>query len=125
MVSSGFEMLNCLCLFSINQRNILGKELLMAVQLRIYTINRGALNHWATEWREMIKPLREKLGFKILGAWTIEETNQFVWLLSYDGPSSWATLDKAFHQSDERREMKPDPARNIARVEQYFINPVE
>jgi len=97
----------------------------MAVQLRIYTINRGALNQWATEWREMIKPLREKLGFKILGAWTIEETNQFAWLLSYDGPSSWATLDKAFRQSDERREMKPDPARNIARIEHYFIDPVE
>jgi len=97
----------------------------MAVQLRIYTINRGALNHWTTEWKEMIKPLREKLGFKILGSWTIEETNQFVWLLSYDGHSSWATLDKAFHQSDERREMKPDPARNIARIEHYFIDPVE
>jgi hypothetical protein len=97
----------------------------MAIQLRIYTINRGALNQWTTEWKEMIKPLREKLGFKILCAYTIEETNQFVWLLSYDGPSSWTTLDKAFHQSDERRMMKPDPARNIARTEHYFIDPVE
>ena len=55
----------------------------------------------------------------------IEETNQFVWLLSYDGLSSWTTLDKAFHQSDERRMMKPDPARNIARTEHYFIDAVE
>jgi hypothetical protein len=96
----------------------------MPVQMRIYTINRGALEIWSTEWKEKIKPLRLQLGFNILGAWTILETNQFVWLLSYDGPESWETLDKAFHESEERKAMDPDPARNIARIEHFFIDPV-
>ena len=96
----------------------------MPVQLRIYTINRSALDEWAAEWKEKIKPLRLKLGFEILGAWKVEATNQFVWLLRYDGPESWDTLDKAFHQSEERRAMEPDPARNIARIEHYFLEPV-
>ena len=97
----------------------------MLVQLRVYTINRGALDEWVKEWREKVKPLRLKLGFEILGAWTVAETNQFLWVLSYDGTESWDTLDRAYHQSEERRAMVPNPARYIARMEHYFIHPVE
>lgn len=96
----------------------------MTVQLRIYTINRGALDAFASEWNEKIKPLRLKLGFQIPGAWKIPATNQFIWLLSYDGPRDWETLDQAYHQSEERHAMQPDPARLIARIEGYFIDPV-
>ena len=96
----------------------------MRIQLRIYTINRGALDVFATEWEEMIKPLRLKLGFTIPGAWKLEATNQFVWLMGYDGPGSWDDLDRAYFQSNERAAMAPDPARNIARMEEYFLDPV-
>ena len=86
----------------------------MPIQLRTYTINRGALKEFATEWERTIKPLRQKLGFKIDGAWTLEATNQFVWIMSYDGPESWETLDRAYF----------DPARHIARMEHYFMETV-
>lgn len=95
----------------------------MTVQLRIYTINKGALQTFAREWEEKIKPLRIKLGFSIDGAWTVEATNQFVWIMSYDGPHAWADLDRAFFDSEERRAMTPDPARNIARMENFFMDP--
>ena len=97
----------------------------MLRQLRIYTINRDALDEWVIDWREKVKPLRLKLGFKILGAWTVRESNQFLWILGYDGPESWDTLEQAYHRSDERRNMAPNPARNIARIEYFFIDPVE
>ncbi|MCB1859242.1 MAG: NIPSNAP family protein [Gammaproteobacteria bacterium] len=96
----------------------------MITQLRIYTINRGALNQWVEEWEAQIKPLRIQLGFQILGAWTIEETNQFVWILGYAGPASWDALDQAFHESPERQAMSPNPARHIARIEHHFLTPV-
>ncbi len=54
----------------------------MAIQLRIYTINRGCLKEWVSEWQEKIKPLRLRLGFEISGAWTNEESNQFYWILN-------------------------------------------
>lgn len=92
----------------------------MAVQLRIYTINRGALQTFAEEWRKSIYPLRVKIGFRIIDAWTVEATNQFIWLMAYDGPD-WEAKDQAYFQSDERRAMVPDPARLIARMEHYFI----
>lgn len=95
----------------------------MLTQLRVYTINRGALKDFADEWEQMIKPLRLKLGFSIEGAWTVEATNQFVWIMSYDGPKSWDTLDRAYFQSPERHAMQPDPARHIARMEHFFMEP--
>lgn len=96
----------------------------MPVQLRLYTINRGSLHEWVSEWEEKVRPLRLKLGFEITGAWTIPETNQFCWILKYEGPESWEKMDKAFHQSEERRAMQPDPARLIARMEDYFMDPL-
>lgn len=96
----------------------------MTIQLRIYTINRGALHDFATEWQAKIRPLRMKLGFQVLGAWTVKATNQFVWLLSYDGPEDWETQDQVYYGSDERRAIQPDPARHIARVEHYFVESV-
>ena len=96
----------------------------MLVQLRVYTINRGVMDEWVEEWHEHIKPLRLKIGFEILGAWTVTETNQFLWVLSYDGPESWDSLDQAYHQSKERRAMEPDPARHITRMEHFFMDPV-
>ena len=96
----------------------------MKMQLRTYTINRGCLDDWVAEWEEKIKPLRLKLGFSIAGAWIVAETNHFVWILRYDGKEDWETLDKVFHQSEERRAMQPDPARHIARMEHYFLTPV-
>jgi len=94
-------------------------------QLRTYTINRGALQAFAEEWQTTIKPLREKLGFRVPAAWTVKATNQFVWLLSLEDSSTWDALERAYHDSDERREMQPDPARHIARMENYFVEPVE
>lgn len=96
----------------------------MAVQLRTYTIKRGALDEFAREWQATIKPLRIKIGFQVVGAWTVSESNQFIWILSYDGPKSWEEMDRAYFDSPERLAMEPDPARNIARMEQFFMDPV-
>ncbi|MGE5224801.1 MAG: NIPSNAP family protein [Omnitrophica WOR_2 bacterium] len=94
-------------------------------QLRIYTINRGKMAEFVRLWRQGIAPIREKIGFRIVGAWVIKETNQFAWLLNYDGPEEWAVKDREYFDSPERRELKPDPAQWIARTEQYFVDPVK
>ncbi len=93
----------------------------MTTQIRIYTINRGQLQQFAAEWREKVLPLRLALGFRVDGAWLVAASNQFVWLLSYDGPESWASQDAAYYASPRRRRIEPDPARLIARAEEYFV----
>lgn len=96
----------------------------MREQVRIYTINKGCLHQFVAEWNEKIRPLREKLGFRIVGGWTLEATNQFVWVQTYEGDGSWEEQDQAYFASDERRAMNPDPGRLIARMEQYYADPV-
>ncbi len=97
----------------------------MPRQLRIYTINRGRLDDFARAWREGIYPLRLEQGFSIPAAWKVPETNQFVWVLAYQGEQSWDELDQAYYGSAARRELNPDPARWIARAEEYFVEALE
>lgn len=96
----------------------------MREQVRIYTINKGQLTQFFMEWNEKIRPLREKLGFKIVAAWTVEATNQFIWVQGYEGDESWEDKDKAYFASPERTAMDPDPGRLIARLEQYYADRV-
>jgi len=101
-----------------------GVILTMATQLRLYTINKGKLDEFAKVWRENVYPLRLKFGFKIQGAWTIPERNEFIWMLSYDGPDGWETQDKAYYASPERAALNPDPAQYIAKIEHWFVNSI-
>ena len=95
----------------------------MITQLRIYTINRGQLEEFVELWRKAVAPLRRAQGFQILASWIVPETNQFVWILGYDGPIAWEEKDRAYYDSPERRAMDPDPGRWIARTEHYFVQP--
>jgi hypothetical protein len=94
----------------------------MQDQLRIYTIKPGEMIEWLDEWRRLIAPLRERLGFQVLGAWTIQSENRFVWILRYSGSKSWKEADDAYYAAPERTRMQPDPARHIARAESWLLD---
>ncbi len=96
----------------------------MITQLRIYTINKGKLDDFVKAWREGVYPLRQKFGFKIEGAWIIKERNEFVWMMSYDGPEDWINHDAAYYASPERAALNPDPAQYIAKAEHWFMEAV-
>jgi hypothetical protein len=93
-------------------------------QLRDYRIQPGALDQWIKEWAESVRPLREKLGFTVAGAWTIEDENRFIWILRWDGPGSFQDADRAYYASPERAAVKPDPARLIVSSEHKFCQAV-
>ena len=96
----------------------------MQDQLRIYSIQPGEMDAWLEEWKRLIAPLRQKYGFEILGAWTVDAGDRFVWILRYAGPKTWEEADAAYYVSPERAAMQPDPARHIARSEQWLMRAV-
>jgi hypothetical protein len=96
----------------------------MPDQLRTYTINPGEMAAWLEEWSRLIVPLRRRQGFEIVGAWTTE-SNQFIWILRYDGPKTWDEADAAYYASPERTTMQPDPARHIAKSEHWLMSAVD
>ena len=86
-------------------------------QLRIYRIKDGELDAWVDEWSTHVAPLRERLGFRVLGPWIEEQT--FVWLLGHDG--EFAAADARYYASAERKALDPDPARHIEAQQQHMI----
>ena len=58
-------------------------------QIRIFTINKGKMNEFVSAWKKGVLPLRTRSGFKIEGAWVVQEKNKFIWILSYDGPEGF------------------------------------
>jgi hypothetical protein len=93
-------------------------------QLRIYTINRGSLDAFVDAWKRGVYPLRKQFGFNVERAWLVRERNQFVWLVTYEGPGDWESAEKAYYASAQRAGLEPDPARFIALPEQWFAEPV-
>ena len=51
-------------------------------QLRIYEIKPGLLAEWVDRWLTDIVPARREHGFDVLGAWTIESSDEFIWLVA-------------------------------------------
>ena len=78
-------------------------------QLRTYLVRDGLLDDWVQRWREDIVPLRLELGFEIGGAWVDRERDQFVWLVSYDGPETFAERNALYWASHARKAMNLDP----------------
>ena len=96
----------------------------MPTQLRLYTIDQGRLCQFAEEWKANVLPLRLEHGSRVHGAWIIEETNQFAWLIGYEGSESWEAKENAYYASAARKAIEPNPARLIARPERYFVETI-
>ena len=83
----------------------------MEVQLRRYLIKEGRLDQFITEWKTGVVPLREKFGFIFLGAWSLPESNEFVWVIGCRG--DFNDTDLAYYESDDRKQLIPNPAVHI------------
>ncbi|MEV5443947.1 NIPSNAP family protein [Streptomyces sp. NPDC052644] len=93
-------------------------------QLRTYTVKEGLLDEWVERWRNEIVPLRLELGFTIDGAWADRERNQFVWLISYDGPESFQARNARYWDSPARSAMNLDPDDYLVRTEERTVDAV-
>ncbi|MGW2043808.1 NIPSNAP family protein [Streptomyces sp. NPDC001858] len=92
-------------------------------QLRTYTVRDGLLDEWVERWRSEIVPLRLELGFTIGGAWVERERNQFIWLISYDGPETFAERNALYWSSPERKAMSLNPDDYLVRDEELTVEP--
>lgn len=96
----------------------------MEIQTRIFEIADGHLDDFVAAWSAGVRPLRERMGFTNIGAWSVPETGQFVWILGYDGPEGFAAADAAYYDSEERHAIQPDPAQWIEAADQQWADRV-
>ena len=90
----------------------------------MYTVKPGELEAFVREWKAGVVPLRRKFGFAVDGAWSIPETHEFIWIISYDGPDGFEARDAAYYASPERKALTPDPARHLAHTNTRLMRPV-
>ncbi len=96
----------------------------MEWQLRTYWIEPGKLDEFVKGWKELVFPLRRKMGFTVAGAWTVPEEDRFVWIVGYDGPEGFKTRNDEYYASPERATFDPDPAKLVARGEHTMVTAV-
>jgi hypothetical protein len=82
----------------------------MEYQVRRYQIGPGRLDEFIEAWKSGVVPLRRQFGSRFHGAWSIAESNEFVWVISHDGEEGFATADATYYESEDRRLLSPDPA---------------
>ena len=87
-------------------------------QLRMYRVVPGEAEAFLREWRAHVRPLRESMGFEVLGPW-VGEGDLFVWLIGHDDLEA---ADAAYYGSPERRALQPDPARLLADVQTFTLD---
>ena len=85
----------------------------MTWQICEYTVKPGEMAEWLEEWRSRIVPLRVEHGFQVLGAWTVDGTDQFIWIISYDGPKTWQEADADYYASPERKALERPPGTSL------------
>jgi ribosomal protein L11 methylase PrmA len=93
-------------------------------QLRTYSVREGLLDEWVDRWRSQIVPLRLELGFEIGGAWVDRERNQFIWLISYEGPETFAERNAQYWASSARKAMELDPGDYLVHTDDREVRPV-
>jgi hypothetical protein len=94
------------------------------VQLRRYRVADGRMRDWLEEWDGKVRPLREAHGFEVLGAWAVEDTDEFVWVIAHDGPGTFEAADAAYYASPERVALDPDPARHLVETQTDFVSEI-
>jgi hypothetical protein len=71
-----------------------------------------------------IVPVREALGFKVLGAWNDPADDTFVWVVGHEAPDGWEAAEAAYYDSPERAALPRDPAELVASAQTRVLHTV-
>ena len=71
----------------------------MIYQLRIYTINRGAMDDFLTHFHDQTMPLHEKVGMPIVSTLVNRPQNEFIWCRSFTDEADRDAKQKAFQEA--------------------------
>jgi len=75
-------------------------------------------------WTAQVPPLRRRYGFRFLGAWVVDDNDEFVWILSYDGPDGFDAADARYYASTDRAALHPDPAQWLETIEHVRLRAI-
>lgn len=71
----------------------------MLAQVRIYTINKGAMDAFLKHFREEVMPLHEKIGLPIVGTYLNGPQNEFIWIRTFKDAADREAKQKGFRDA--------------------------
>lgn len=77
----------------------------MRDQLRMYQLHPGTFDEFFAYWKDNIVPAREAKGFTILSAWREVDSNEFIWVVRWNGDGSFEEADEAYYASPIRSKL--------------------
>lgn len=86
----------------------------MEYQLRIYEVKDGQMEAFLGVFPAVVEA-RRAVGFEVLGAWTIPEKNQFIWIVGAEHGIE-ATAER-YYASEQRRAIEPEPAKLLETID--------
>jgi NIPSNAP protein len=87
----------------------------MITQIRIYTINRGAMDDFLKHFHDETMPLHEKVGIPIIATFVHRPQNEFIWVRTYADEADRDAKTKAFQ--DAAREAGVVLGGHVAKME--------
>ncbi|MEV1294226.1 RidA family protein [Pseudonocardia sp. NPDC049635] len=98
------------------------QEATVTTQLRTYTTLPGKLDDWTRLFQEKIRPLRTSRGFRIDGAWTVPERDQFLWIVSVDGTvADFERMESEYYADDAHVPLDAEAKNYLAKGETVFL----
>jgi hypothetical protein len=71
----------------------------MIHQMRIYTINRGAMDEFLTHFHDQTMPLHQKVGIDIVTTLVNRPQNEFIWVRTFADEADRDAKQAAFQQA--------------------------
>ena len=89
----------------------------MLGQIRIYTINKGAMDDFLKVFQEVAIPLHERVGLPILATWVNRSQNEFIWVRGFENAEDRERKLKSFRDSPQMADIHNKVAPKIAKME--------
>ena len=96
----------------------------VTIQMRKYTVHPGKMDEFAAAWMEHVYPLRFKHGFTVEQAGVLDDSDDFVCVITDNSEGDWDTKESAYYASEEHAVLEPILAPLIAGGEVWFVNSV-
>ena len=96
----------------------------VTIQMRKYTVHPGKMDEFAAAWMEHVYPLRFKHGFTVEQAGVLDDSDDFVCVITDNSEGDWDTKESAYYASEEHTALEPILAPLIAGGEVWFVNSV-
>ena len=85
----------------------------MINQLRIYTINRGAMDEFLAHFHDQTLPLHKQVGIDVTTTLVNRPQNEFIWVRTFENDEAL----KKYEESPERAEYLPINRQHLAKTE--------